>query len=299
MDHDGVNSICNSVICDIYKNSNNNWVYLDVIILSCLQRLQVPCFEVLGFSVSSLPSLSLIISMHNDIDVYIRTYTAIKNIVTLHDLEHDLIQYLKSRCYPTMALSSPTSSSSSSSSKSSIMCNDPNEIKIDTTDEHISRKQKLTHDNTVNDISNKKSRIINCFDDYGIGRLCSHPIIMQIFQLNHHSNDESDGDNCCRCYSIKSDTDLLNTNDIIQFLISYMRENNFNDKDDDNNSDDDDDDEAAFTKTFIDYLNQQLTPLSITDYGVNKLHTFSPLIIILILTTNRFLFKVTLVVKNL
>jgi len=224
----------------------------------------VPCFEVLGFSVSSLPSLSLIIAMHNDIDVYIRTYTTIKNIVTLHDLEHDLIQYLKSRCYPTIKLLSPTSSSSS---KSRIICNDPNEIKIDTTDEHINRKAKLTHDNTVNDISNNKSRTITCFDDYGIGRLCSHPIIMQMFQLNHHSNDESDGDNCCRCYSIKSDTDLLNTNDIIEFLINYMRENNFNDKDDDNNSDDD---EATYTKTFIDYLNQQLKPLSITDYGVNK-----------------------------
>ena len=51
---DTINDICINVIIDIYRNINNNnncWINLDMIILSCLQRLQIPCLEALGLSI--------------------------------------------------------------------------------------------------------------------------------------------------------------------------------------------------------------------------------------------------------
>lgn len=190
--------------------------------------------------------MSLFISMQNDIDTYITTYTSIKNIVTIHDLEHDLIQYMKSRCYPS--LSKPASFTV-------VRNNDPNEIEID---EHIRQKTRL---NSETNFTVDNSNHIPHFDDYGFGRLCSYPIIMQIFKL-HHNNNKNAEENCCRCYSINHNTDLLNTNDIIQYLVCFIKQLSF--------KVDDDDSDATFTGRFIDYLNQQLTPLTLNDYGVIK-----------------------------
>lgn len=252
---DAINDICINVIIDIYRNNNdNNWVTLDMIILSCLQRLQLPCLEAIGLSISSITSLSSLVSIHNDIDTYIRMYLNIKSIITLTDLENDLIKFLKSKCYPSiLSISSLLSYSSNTIKK------DPNEISLDTIDVQISRKPRLENNNNrnnKNDNNNSSNQsnsiVLNCFEDYGLGNLCSHPILSQIFQL--HTND---GNNCCRCYSIKNDTKLLDTNDIIQSLVNFVRDN-----DEDNN--------LTFTSKFIVYLNQQLAPLSINDYGVVK-----------------------------
>jgi hypothetical protein len=238
-----VNDICSSVIVDICKSNCGNWINVEDIILSCLQRLQVPCFEALGLtSATSVPSISLLISMYNDVDVYIRTYSSIKSIITLNDLENDLMQYMKSRGYHSLA----TISSSSSTS-------DPNEIDLDKSNEHISRKARFSNDKTyTSTIGDDTIRKVTSFDDYGIGNLCKHPIVMQIFNIDHSINGC-----CCRCYSIKNENDLLNTNDIIQYLASYMRDINF-----------DENDGIHFTNSFIKYINQQLSPLTLSDYGV-------------------------------
>ena len=252
---DTINDICINVIIDIYRNinNNNNWINLDMIILSCLQRLQIPCLEALGLSISSITSLSLLVSIHNDIETYIRTYINIKSIITLCDLENDLINFLKSKCYPSIL-----SISSLLSASLNIINKDPNEINLDT-DVQISRKPRLDNSIQYNSIQYNRNIVINCFEDYGLGKLCTHPIIIQLFQL--HMKQINDDYNCCRCYSIKNDIKLLDTNNIIQYLVDFVRDNNNHD---DNNDNEDDN----FTNRFILFLNHQLAPLSISDYWV-------------------------------
>lgn len=244
-----INDICSNVIVEIFKNNDGNWTNVGDIILTCLQRLQIPCFEALGLSVTSVPAISLLVSMHNDVDIYIRTYSSIKSIITLDDLEHDLMQYLKSRCYPSLPLSSPSSSLLSSTYK------DPNEIDLYKYDEHVSRKARFNDATNTNTTGDNTIRKISTFDDYGIGSLCKHPIVMQMFNIDH-CNDIGRL-HCCRCSRIKTNTDLLKTNDVIQYLTTYMRDIS-----------DDENEDIHFTNRFINFINEQLSPLSISDYGV-------------------------------
>lgn len=124
--------------------------------------------------------------LQHKIDSIIANYVGVNNIISIVDLERELVRILDIFCFNSIDYTIALINSNRTKKCESI-ASDPNEIELDTTIGNSSCSSAGSAFTT------KSSKNWKSFIDFGLGCICKHPVILRLYQLNVKS--------CCLCDS--------------------------------------------------------------------------------------------------
>ncbi len=151
--------------------------------------------------------LSYLSLLQHKIDSIIANYVGVNNIISIIDLERELVRILDIFCFNSIDYTIALMNSNKTKKCESIV-NDPNEIELDAT---VDNGDSSSSKEAVFIVENgKKSK---SFIDFGLGCICKHPVILRLYQLNIQS--------CVLCDKNHGDPAFIPSNKVIEFVHSY------------------------------------------------------------------------------
>lgn len=163
---------------------------------------------VAGMSVQDHNIMSYLSLLQHKVDSIISNYIAVNSIISIVDLEQELVHILNIFCFNsidyTIALIN------SNTKKNEPIAKDPNEIELDISDSNSENVSCSTDVSACVVANNKKWEE---FIDFGLGCICKHPLITRLYQLNTRS--------CNFCASNQDSPAFISSTRVIEYLHNY------------------------------------------------------------------------------